>query len=147
MPRKEQTPKKKTPKKKTKEKSTKRSEDPKMDEDEINRLMQNALDEANARAEQKFEERLTALREEFNQKHQEEMIELQDQLAQSRGGFTTQEKYAVKELMVDAVTAAHHNLNKFFEKTPHVPNKFTEALDEEKSVAHEAYHLSHGFYH
>ena len=54
--------KKKTPKKKTKEKSTKRSEDPKMDEDEINRLMQNALDEANARAEQKFEleERLTA---------------------------------------------------------------------------------------
>ena len=64
MPRKEQTPKKKTPKKKTKEKSTKRSEDPKMDEDEINRLMQNVLVEANARAdsEQKFEleERLTA---------------------------------------------------------------------------------------
>ena len=97
--------KKKTPKKK----STKESETPKMDEDEINRLMQNALDKANARAEQKFEERLTALREEFNQKHQEEMIELQDQLAQSRGGFTTQEKYAVKELMVDAVTAAHHS--------------------------------------
>ena len=70
MPRKEQTPKKKTPKKKTKEKSTKKSEAPKMDEDEINRLMQNALDQANARAEQKFEERLTALREEFNQKHQ-----------------------------------------------------------------------------
>ena len=91
MPRKEQTPKKKTPKKKTKEKSPKRSEDPKtrMDEAEINRLLQNALDEANARAEQKFEERLAALREEFNQKHQEEMTELQEQLAQSRGGFTT----------------------------------------------------------
>ena len=58
------------------------------------------------------------------------MTELQEQLAQSRGGFTTQEKYAVKELMVlvDAVTAAHHN--KFFEKNPHVPKKFTEALDE-----------------
>ena len=69
-----------------------------MDEDEINRLMQNALDQANARAEQKFEERLTALREEFNQKHQEEMTELQEQLAQSRGGFTTQEKYAVEEI-------------------------------------------------
>ena len=108
MPRKEQTPKKKTPKKKTKEKSTKKSEAPKMDEDEINRLMQNAFDQANARAEQRFEERLTALREEFNQKHQEEMTELQEQLAQSRGGFTTQEKYAVKELMVDAVTAVHH---------------------------------------
>ena len=90
--------KKKTPKKKTKEKSTKESETPKMDEDEINRLMQNALDQANARAEQKFEERLTALREEFNQKHQEEMTELQEQLAQSRGGFTTQEKYAVEEI-------------------------------------------------
>ena len=112
--------KKKTPKKKTKEKSPKRSEDPKMDEDEINRLMQNALDKANARAEQKFEERFTALREEINQKHQQEMIELQEQFEQSRGGFTTQEKYAVKELMVDAVTAAHHN--KFFEKTPQVNN-------------------------
>ena len=89
MPRKEQTP-----KKKTKEKSTKKSEAPKMDEDEINRLMQNAFDQANA----KFEERLTALREEFNQKHQEEMTELQEQLAQSRGGFTTQEKYAVEEI-------------------------------------------------
>ena len=61
--------KKKTPKKKTKEKSTKESETPSMDEDEINRLMQNAFDQANARAEQRFEERLTALREEFNQKH------------------------------------------------------------------------------
>ena len=57
MPR-ELESKKKTPKKKTKEKSTKKSEDPKMDEDEINRLMQNALDQANARAEQKLEERL-----------------------------------------------------------------------------------------
>ena len=71
--------KKKTPKKKTKEKSTKESETPKMDEDEINRLMQNAFDQANA----KFEERLTALREEINKKHQEEMIDLQDQFAQS----------------------------------------------------------------
>ena len=122
MPRKEQTPKKKTPKKKTKEKSTKESETPKMDEDEINRLMQNAFDQANARAEQRFEERLTALREEFNQKHQEEMNELQEQLAQSRGGFTTQEKHTVKELMVDAVTAVHHN--KFFEKTPHTASVY-----------------------
>ena len=46
-----------------------------MDEDEINRLMQNALDKANARAEQKFEERLTALREEFNQKHQTNFLQ------------------------------------------------------------------------
>ena len=78
MPRKEQTP-----KKKTKEKSPKKSEDPKMDEAAINRLLQNALNEANARAEQNLEERLTALREEINKKHQEEMIDLQDQFAQS----------------------------------------------------------------
>ena len=63
MPRKEQTPKKKTPKKKTKEKSPKKSEDPKMDAAELNRLVQNALNEAEARAEQNLEERLTALRE------------------------------------------------------------------------------------
>ena len=119
MPREQKKKKTKEKSKSPKEKSPIESEDPKMDEDEINRLMQNAFDQANARAEQKFEERLTALREEFNQKHQEEMTELQEQLAQSRGGFTTQEKYAVKELMVDAVTAAHHR--KFFERTPHVP--------------------------
>ena len=54
-----------------------------MDEAAINRLLQNALNEANARAEQNLEERLTALREEINKKHQEEMIDLQDQFAQS----------------------------------------------------------------
>ena len=69
MPRKEQTPKKKTPKKKTKEKSPKRSEDPKMDEAELNRLA--------ARAEQNLENRITALREEIEKKHQDEMIALQ----------------------------------------------------------------------
>ena len=32
-----------------------------MDEDEINRLLQNAIDQANGKAEQKLEERLKAL--------------------------------------------------------------------------------------
>ena len=73
MPREQKKKKTKEKSKSPKEKSPKESEDPKMDEDEINRLMQNAFDQANARAEQKFEERLTALREEFNQKHQEEI--------------------------------------------------------------------------
>ena len=60
MPRKEKD---KSPKKKTKEKSPKKREDPAMDEAEINRrLLQNALDQANAKAEQKLEERLTAIR-------------------------------------------------------------------------------------
>ncbi len=54
-----------------------------MDEAAINRLLQNALDEADARAEQKLEERHgpTAPREETTKQHwhpgQEEMIELQ----------------------------------------------------------------------
>ena len=57
---------------KTKEKSPKKSEDPKMDEAAINRLLQNALNEANARAEQNLEERLTALREEINNSREQE---------------------------------------------------------------------------
>ena len=86
MPRKT---KEKSPKEKSPKDSEPESEDPVMDKAAINRLLQNALDEANARAEQKLEERLTALREEINQKHQEEMIELQDQFAQSRGANPT----------------------------------------------------------
>ena len=46
MPRKQ---KELSPKKKTKEKSPKKSEDPKMDAAELNRLVQNALNEVNAR--------------------------------------------------------------------------------------------------
>ena len=43
-----------------------------MDEAAINRLLQNALNEANARAEQNLEERLTALREEINNSREQE---------------------------------------------------------------------------
>ena len=77
MPRKQ---KEQTPKKKTKEKSPKKSEDPKMDEAELNRLA--------AIAEQNLEDRITALREEIEKKHQEEMIALQDQFAQGPCYFT-----------------------------------------------------------
>ena len=72
MPRKtkEKSPKEKSPNLKDSEPE---SEDPVMDKAAINRLLQNALDEANAslRAEQNLEERLTALREleEINKKH------------------------------------------------------------------------------
>ena len=76
MPRKEKD---KSPKKKTKEKSPKKREDPAMDEAEINRrLLQNALDQANAKAEQKLEERLKALEAELTKKYQDARIELQD---------------------------------------------------------------------
>ena len=49
-------------KKKTKEKSPKKSEAPEMDTAAINELLKNALDQVKAEAEQKLEERLTAIR-------------------------------------------------------------------------------------
>ena len=93
-----------------------------MDEAEINRLLQNALDEANARAEQKLEERLTALREEINQKHQ-------DQFAQSRGANpTTKETQMMRGVMIDAVKAANHS--SYFDRKPraNIPKRFSELL-------------------
>ena len=63
----------------------KESEDPVMDEAAINQLLKNAIDQANAEAEQKLEERLKALKEDLTKKYQEERIELQDAFAQSRG--------------------------------------------------------------
>ena len=59
MPRKQ---KELSAKKKTKEKSPKKSEAPEMDTAAINELLKNALDQAKAEAEQKLEERLTAIR-------------------------------------------------------------------------------------
>ena len=128
MPRKQ---KELSPKKETKEKSPKKSEDPKMDEAAINRLLQNALNEAlaNARAEQNLEERLTALREEINKKHQEEMIDLQDQFAQSRGANpTTKETQMMQGVMIDAVKAANHS--SYFDRKPraNIPKRFSELL-------------------
>ena len=54
----------KTPKKKSKKKSPQKSEGseyPAMDQDERNRLLQNAIEQIKAEAEQKFEERLKAV--------------------------------------------------------------------------------------
>ena len=51
MPRKEKSPKKKTPKKRD-------LEDPAMQEADINRILKDALDQANAKSEQKLKEQL-----------------------------------------------------------------------------------------
>ena len=58
MPRKE-----KSPKKKTKEKSPKKRdlEDPAMQDADINRILKDALDQANAKSEQKLKEQLKEL--------------------------------------------------------------------------------------
>ena len=124
MPRKEKD---KSPKKKTKEKSPKKREDPAMDEAEINRrLLQNALDQANAKAEQKLEERLKALEAELTKKYQDERIELPVQDAafeQSRGEKpSTKETYVFKEAMFDAVKAANHS--SYVDKKPKYPKGF-----------------------
>ena len=96
---------------KQKEKSPKKSEDPAMDADAINQLLQKAIYQANAKAEQKLEERLTALQAELTKKYQDEMIELQDAFAQSRGqNPTTKETHIMRELMVDAVVGALHQI-------------------------------------
>ena len=114
MPRKEKD---KSPKKKTKEKSPKKREDsvPAMDEAEINRrLLQNALDQANAKAEQKLEERLKALEAELTKKYQDERIELQDAYAQSRGDKpSTKETHIFQQSMYDAVKAANHRYRRY----------------------------------
>ena len=63
MPRQDKTPKKKSKKNLKSPQESEESEDPAMDELEaaMNRLLQNAIDQAQAQAEQKFEERLKAL--------------------------------------------------------------------------------------
>ena len=103
MPRQDKTPKKK---KKSKEKSppqeSEESEDPAMDDSEaaMNRLLQNAFDQAHAQAEQKFEERLKALeadREEqikvvedrLTKKFDDEVLEVQRAFEESRGAKPT----------------------------------------------------------
>ena len=62
MPRQDKTPKKK---KKSKEKSppqeSEESEDPAMDQAEMNRLLQNAIEHVQAELQQKHEERIKAL--------------------------------------------------------------------------------------
>ena len=98
-----------------------------MDEAEINRrLLQNALDQANAKAEQKLEERLKALEAELTKKYQDERIELQDAaFEQSRGEKpSTKETYVFKEAMFDAVKAANHS--SYVDKKNQIPKRFLE---------------------
>ena len=102
-----------------------------MDEAEINRrLLQNALDQANAKAEQKLEERLKALEAELTKKYQDERIELPVQDAafeQSRGEKpSTKETYVFKEAMFDAVKAANHS--SYVDKKNQIPKRFLELL-------------------
>ena len=103
-------------------------EDPAMQEAEFNRLLRTALDQANAKAEQKLEERLKALEAELTKKYQDERIELQDAaFEQSRGEKpSTKETYVFKEAMFDAVKAANHS--SYVDKKNQIPKRFLELL-------------------
>ena len=89
-------PKDKSAKKKTKEKSPKKSEEenPAMDEADINRLLQNALEQLNAQHEEKLKELDKKLTKSFDKKlkaweqqkhHEDEIREMQDTWEQTRG--------------------------------------------------------------
>ena len=60
-----------------------------MDEATINRLMQSAFDEADARAEQKLEERLKEAEDRLTKKLDDEVLEIQRAFEESRGAKPT----------------------------------------------------------
>ena len=74
----------KTPKKKTKEKSPQRtgeSEYPEMEQDEFNRLLQNAIEQSKAELQQRHEEQLKAVEERLTRKFDDEVRELKTKIA------------------------------------------------------------------
>ena len=108
----------KTPKKKTKEKSPQRTEEseyPAMDEETYNRLLRNAIEHSKAE-----------LQQQLQQQHEEQLnlkaVDVADFFSKllEKGLFTKKDKK-------DPTTV------------------FTDIHFEKKSIAHEAYHLSHGY--
>ena len=99
-----------------------------MDEAEINRrLLQNALDQANAKAEQKLEERLTGGRAHQNTRMKGLNCKTRFKFEQSRGEKpSTKETYVFKEPMFDAVKAANHS--SYVDKKNQIPKRFLELL-------------------
>ena len=112
----------KSPKKKTKEKSPQRtgeSEYPEMDQDEFNRLLQNVIEQSKA---------------ELQQRHEEQLKAVEDRLTRL-GKFD--------ELYQTVHLKEFTDFPKKDEKDP--TTVFTDIHFEKKSIAHEAYHLSHGY--
>ena len=96
----------KTPKKKSKEKTPQKSgesEYPAMDQDEYNRLLQNAVDYAQAKLEQKHEEHIKALEA---------------------------DRDAKMGIMTEAVVAA--NNASLHTQKPYIPKRFLDLLEEHK---------------
>ena len=135
----------KSPKKKTKEKSPQRtgeSEYPEMDQDEFNRLFQNAIEQSQAQLQQKHEEQIKRLEadreakmkvveERLTRKFDDEVRELSQAFDESRGANpTTRDKTWMRGIMTEAVVAAN-NANLTTQK-PYIPNRFLDAIDQQK---------------
>ena len=110
----------KTPKKKSKKKSPQKSgetEYPAMDQEEYNRLLQNAIEQIKAEAEQKFEERLKAVEadreaqikvaeDRLTKKFDDEVREVRQAFEESRGANpTTRDTTLMRGIMTEAVVA------------------------------------------
>ena len=131
----------KTPKKKSKEKTPQKSgesEYPAMDQEELNRLVQNAIEQSQAQLQQKHEEQIKRLEadrkvveERLTRKFDDEVRELSRAFDESRGANpTTRDATWMRDIMTEAVVAAN-NANLTTPK-PYIPNRFLDALEEHK---------------
>ena len=128
----------KSPKKKTKEKSPQRtgeSEYPEMEQDDFNRLLQNAIEQSRAQLQQQLqqqhEEQLKVVEERLTKKFDDEVRELSQAFDESRGANpTTRDTTWMRDVMTEAVVAAN-NANLHTQK-PYIPNSFLDVLEEQK---------------
>ena len=136
MPKQDKTPKKK-PKKKSPQKSGE-TEYPAMDQEEYNRLLQNAIEQIKAEAEQKFEERLKAVEadreaqikvaeDRLTKKFDDEVREVRQAFEESRGANpTTRDTTLMRGIMTEAVVAA--NNASLHTQKPYIPKRFLDLL-------------------
>ena len=137
----------KTPKKKSKKKTPQKSEEseyPAMDQDEYNRLLQNAIEYAQAELQQKHEEHIKALeadreakikvvedRPGLTKKFDEEVREVRQAFEESRGANpTTRDTTLMRGIMTEAVVAA--NNASLHTQKPYIPKRFLDLLEEHR---------------
>ena len=127
----------KTPKKKSKEKTPQKSgesEYPAMDQEELNELVQNAIEQSQAQLQQKHEEQIKRLEadreaqmkvveERLTRKFEDEVRELNRAFEESRGeNPTTKDTTWMRKIMEEAVVAA--NNASLHTQKPYIPNRF-----------------------
>ena len=131
----------KTPKKKSKEKTPQKSgesEYPAMDQEELNRLVQNAIEQSQAQLQQKHEEQIKrleadreALEERLTRKFKDEVHELNRAFDESRGANpTTKDITWMRKILEEAVVAA--NNASLHTQKPYIPKRFLDLLEEHR---------------